>query len=256
METATALNPAEARLLLRPNLTTGFETIKLTLTWMLMGGYLRLDQEDRPGLLLSRKVAVIRPTDKPPPAEPRAIAALLEVVRAAQPLGGRVQDVAKVAKGTFGVNAAGFNKGFVLPGLIERGLLEVRKFLVFKSIAHTDAGNREMERIKGELAQAKDIPALMQSDPKQAAARTAALGGLILLVPALAPHYAPLGVLMNQYNLGTPDYAGALESSGGFHLGSFDAGSLDTLSAGMGSFDAGFSDGGGGGGDGGSSSSD
>jgi hypothetical protein len=105
---------------------------------------------------------------------------------------------------------------------------------------------------------AASIPDYLDRDPAQAAALIAALGGAIILVEALRPHYQAIAAAMRPYTGDTAlsDFSGFGDNGGvdfsaigGLDFGAFDSGAFD-------SFDSGFSDAGGdggGGGDGGSS---
>jgi hypothetical protein len=262
MAPTAELTPAEAKFLLAPNRTSGFDTIKVTLLWLLAGGYLRIEETESFGILRNKKVAHLRLTEMRPPSEPLYVPALIRVVREAQEDGGTVKAVVRHAQKTFGGGGVHFNANFIIPMLVARGLIEQRKFLFIRSQAHTPAGHVELERIKSGLDQARQIPSLLKSEPARAAAMAASLGTLVLLAPTLMPHFKPLSDAMRLHSGGDGSFVGLDTSSshhggfdfGGFDFGSLDLGSLGSFDAGMASFDAGFSDGGGGGGDGGGDS--
>ena len=102
---------------------------------------------------------------------------------------------------------------------------------------------------------------MLKSDPARAAALAKTLGTNVLLSDKLTRQFKPLADAMRA-NGGAdsmvftdtgPHHAGhsggfdfGSFDPGSFDLGSFDAGAIDAVHSGMGSFDAGFSDGGGG----------
>ena len=264
MTDSTPLSPAEALFLLKPNRTPGSRTLRVTLLSLLVKGVLRIEEEVKPGVFRDRKVAHLRIVAERTPTSPPHVAELIGVVRAAQADGGKVRDVARLAQGTFGAGCGLYNRTFIVPSLIERGLLEERRVLFVRTWHATPAGEAERARIEADIERARQLPALLRSNPAEAAALALALGGTLLLVDDLRAHYRQLADAMRSsgYDGGASDgfdgaSSGTGDSSGGFDFGSFDfgsfdAGAFDALDAGIGSFDSGFSDGGGGdGGDGG-----
>jgi hypothetical protein len=193
---------------------------------------------------------------------------LIKVVRGAEPRG-LIQDVLAQCRREYGRTLLGFVESYLVPTLVARGLAEPyrRRILGIFSVAgfiRTPAGESEKTRIEGLMQDARSIPTYLDHDPAQAAALVAALGGAILLVDELRPHYRALGLAMRNSGSGgdggvfTSDSGGSGDGGGinfadcdfgGVDFSCFDSGAFD-------SFDAGFSDagGGGGGGDGGGSS--
>lgn len=254
MPDATGLSPAEAVFLRKPNNTTGTATVKVTLLMMLAKGVLRIEETEEPGLLRSKKIAHLRIAHEPKDAPPE-VATLLAAVRAAQADGGRMRDVVKRLQKEFSTNCALFNARFVIPSLLARGLLTERKILFLRDYRATPAGEAERARIEADVAKAREIPALLASDPARAAALAASLGGTLLLAEELRKHYKPLADAMRAQSGVDMSAIASLDSgthhgdfSGGFDFGSFHCGSFDagTLDSGMASFDASFSDAGGG----------
>jgi hypothetical protein len=212
--------------------------------------------------------------------------ALLDLVRAAQDDTGSMADFAKRAQKAFGANLERFNRDFIVPALLSRGLIEEGRILIFRTYKRTPAGEAEESRIAGDIARARTIPELLHSRPAEAAAIILAVGTTILLVSELRPHYRQISEVMRGQTAsseasdggdspvtswdstgshaadpahpGEPAHhldAAALGGldPGGFDLSAFDAGAFDSLDTGMASFDAGFdaSVGDSGGGDGG-----
>jgi hypothetical protein len=189
-------------------------------------------------------------------------------------------DARRSARQAYGSSLNGFNRDFIIPLLLSRGLIEERRVLFLRHYKRTPAGDAEESRIAADIARARNIPELLRSNPAEAAAIVLAVGGTILLVSELRPYYRQISEVMRPPGSGA-DYSdssggdasppfwnssdpGAARSGnavpgldaasiGNLDLGAFDAGAFDALDAGMASFDAGFdaSVGDGGGGDGG-----
>lgn len=269
MSNAAALTPAEKVVLLSPNTAKAMAAIKATLLLMLTKGVLRIEQTEQPGFFRNKTVAHLRVAAEPKDAPPE-IAALLDVVRAAQAEGGTIKAVVQQAGKVFGPNCGQFTFTFVMPALIARGLLVEKKILFTRLWRLTPAGDLEQSRLKSELFQVNDMFKLVKTDPAQAAALAASLGTTILISDKLPKHFKPLadamrergdgggdaGLFVTGDGVGHGDFhhdlAGAIDFSS-FDLGSFDFSSFDIggFDAAVSSFDAGFSDGGGHGGDGG-----
>jgi hypothetical protein len=275
-----ALSPAESLFLLKPNRTPARETVKVTLLSLLAQGIVRLEEQVTKRFIGTRKTVYVRLTQRPVPALPAHAVSLLDQVRAAQADTGSMSDVVKRARQAYGSSLNGFNRDFIVPLLLSRGLIEERRVLFLRHYKRTPAGDGEESRIAADIARARGIPELLRSNPAEVAALVLAVGGTILLVNELRPYYRQISEVMRPPGTGA-DYS---DSSGGdaslplwnssdpgsahpgdamqgldaasfgsLDLGAFDAGAFDALDAGMASFDAGFdaSVGDGGGGDGG-----
>jgi hypothetical protein len=241
----------------------------------------RLEEQVTKRFIGTRKTVYVRLTGRPVPAAlPAHAVSLLDQVRSAQAETGSMPDVVKQARQAYGSSLNGFNRDFIIPRLLSRGLIEDHSVLFVRHYKRTPAGDAEESRIAADIARAHSIPELLRSNPAEAAA----IGGTILLVSELRPYYRQISEVMRPPGSGG-DYS---ESSGGdaplpffsasdpgashpaadpadavsgldaasfgsLDLGAFDASAFDALDAGMASFDAGFdaSVGDGGGGDGG-----
>lgn len=254
------LSPAEATVLLSPNLVKGQAAVKATLLLLLATGVLRTEETEQPGIFRNKKVAHLRIAAEPKNAPPE-VTALLDVVRAAQAEGGKIKDVVKLAEKAFGPACMQFSLKFSVPALIARELLQKKKFLFTHFFRLTPAGEAERSRIKSDLFKADDVVRMLKSDPAQAAALAKTLGTNVLLSDKLTKRFKPLADAMRANGSADgiafadtgPDHTGhpggfdfGSFDPGSFDLGSFDAGAIDAVHSGMGSFDAGFSDGGGG----------
>ena len=240
------------------------QTLKLGFMGLLAQGLLRIEQEDRQGLIRTRHIPHLHVA---PAAEDRAhsatTASLIKVVRAAEPRG-LMRAVVKRSVREYGYALTGFAMNLVLPSLVRRGLavqVKTRWLGVWPWTRYfrTPAGDSEKIRLEGLMRDAVAIPDFVDRDPAQAAALIAALGGAIILVEALRPHYQAIAAAMRPYtgetvlsDLGDVGDGIDLSGIGDLDFSAFDSGAFD-------SFDAGFSDAGGdgggdgGGGDGGSS---
>jgi hypothetical protein len=153
------------------------------------------------------------------------------------------------------------------PALLSRGLIEEHRVLLFRTYKRTTAGDREESRIASDIARARTIPELLRSNPAEVAAIILAVGGTILLVNELRPHYRQISdVMRSQMATDSPDSGGdglpiwtspdshptptgdpthhidAVGLGGfdqsSFDLSTFDAGAFDALDTGMASFDS------------------
>jgi hypothetical protein len=213
-----------------------------------------METEDRPGLLRTRHIVHLHVASDVPFKLTPIAESLLRVVRAAEPAG-RMADIVKQSMREYGRALIGFVQNHVGPALVRRGLAEVQRTRLLGLIpttrfVRTAAGETEKIRLENAMREARAIPQFLDRDPAQAVALAAALGGALLLLEELQPHYRAISQAMRDRG-SSGDVA--MSDGGGFgDVGSFDFTSLDFSSIDFGSFDAGFSDAGGdgGGGDG------
>ena len=142
MPETASLSPAEATVLLSPNLVKGHSAVKATLLLLLATGVLRIEETEQPGIFRTKKIAHLRIAAAPKNAPPE-VTALLDVVRAAQAEGGKIKDVVKLAEKTFGPACMQFSLKFIVPALIARGLLLKKKILFSHIFRLTPAGAAE-----------------------------------------------------------------------------------------------------------------
>jgi hypothetical protein len=257
MNIDTQLSPAQMCVMLNPNAGSGFPPIKATLLLLLTTGVLRMEETEESGFFRPRKVMHLRIAAEPKQAPPE-IAALLDVVRAAQP-GGTIAEVVGFAKRAFKGSCNDFNLKYILPSLVARCLLEPKKVLFIKSHAFTPAGKAEQDRIKSDLRKCDEVARLLDHDPTQAAALAATLGATVLISDKLSTRFKPLADAMRDRSgadaslvadgtPGTSHFDFSHFNGAGFDLGQFDSSAIDAMHHGMSSFDSGFSDAGDGGG--------
>jgi hypothetical protein len=266
------LSPAESLLLLKPNRTPARETVKVTLLSLLAQGAVRMEEQQTRRFFGTKKTVYVRPTAKRAALPPHA-AALLDLIHVAQGYSGSMADLVTRAQKAYGTNLNGFNRDFIVPALLARGLIEEGRILLFKTYKRTPAGDAEESRIANDIARARTIPELIRSNPAEAAAIILAVGGTILLVSELRPYYRQISDLMRAQTSstdgsdsggdGSPIWTSSdthpaqpgdqhLDAAGlgafdpgtfdhnSFDLSAFDAGAFDALDTGMASFDAGF----------------
>ena len=271
---APPLSPAEAFVLLDPRHSSAREAFKITLLAMVAQGVLKIAETERTGLFRNKKVMFIR-TVELPPAAPDHVEMAFSIIQQASKLGRgtEMRDIGRVAVQALGKGLTSFKKKVLLQALCARGLLKAendRVLWLFNRVVHehTPAGLVERNRIEGMLARARGLPALLDSNPREAAAIALAAGGLLLLLPELKSYYGRLGALRASDGDASSVDGGGVDwfasdgvSLSGLDFGSFDASAFSALDVDFGSFDssfdASFSDGGdsgggdGGGGDGG-----
>jgi len=188
---ASPLTPAEAMLLLEPRTGLSTRLFKLSAMGLLMRRVLRAEAVQKKGWLA--RGAETRLQAFPGPALPAHEAAVVEVVRTAarkNPQGATALEVVAAARQTYGASLDSYRKMQVLPALIGRGLIEMKRggLLRFKRPTLTPAGEAAQTELKALLDRARQVPAWLDTNPGQAAATAASLGLLVLLVEELKPH--------------------------------------------------------------------
>jgi hypothetical protein len=257
------LTVAESLILREPNKQQGRTALKLTLIDLLARRAIIQRRGKHTGFLA--RLLKVELVQLAPDAAQRApdrphVRAVLDALAAVSTRHGATmgQIVAQVRK-TFGTDLSRFQTRYVLPALVERGLLEPyrsRVLLVFSATRyrHTPAGAAALHQIEQQIAQARAIPAFLDSDPEQAAVLALTLGSTLLLVDEIKPYYARLSAALQQRGAEAVDggdvAASDFGASFGFDLDAFGAldSSLDAFDS---SFDAADSGGDDGGGDGG-----
>ena len=210
------------------------------------------------------KVVHLSVKDSPSGELARPAAAILSIVRATD--GGTIGDFVTRAQQAYGKDLKGFVGDIVVPGLIARGLLEIQAKKVLHLITvgrrvRTAAGEAERARLEAAFDQARSVPSFLTTDPKQAAAIAASLGGLILLVDELKPHFKQISNSMRTHGVDASDDDMDIVDFGddAFDLASFDDSIFDSMDSAISSLESSLesavSDAGGdGGGDGGGDS--
>jgi hypothetical protein len=225
------------------------QVLKIGFMGLIAQGVLRLETEDRPGLIRTRHIPHVTVADGVPADLPPIAASLVKVVRAAGP-GGTMKNLIRESRREYGGNLLGFVLKHIGPSLAARGWAEDRRIRLLGLIPthrfeRTAAGDAEKIRLDAAMREARAIPQYLDNDPAQVAALAAAVGGAILLVEELRPFYGRLsralrsggdvGYLAPDSNdFGDGGQGFATCDLGGIDFSCFDAGAFD-------SFDSGFS---------------
>jgi len=246
-----SLTAAEALILLEPNKAQGKTALKLTLLELLAQRLLTVHRQDRAGVWgIPRNVDLLQcaPGASEPVSMRSHVRNVLHVLRIAGASRGiPMKQVVTAIREEFGTNLSGFQTRHLVPELVARGLLAAYQrqiFRVFRRTRYrcTPSGEAARSQLEGQLAQARVLPALLDTDPAQAAAVVITLGSTVLLVEELRSHYAKLAQALGMYRVNS---ASAIEFDFDFEAwGAVDSG-WEASDAG---FDTGDGDGGGNGG--------
>ena len=196
------LSPAESLFLLKPNRTPARETVKVTLLSLLAQGMVRMEEQQTRRLLRKEENRLLCARAQRAALPPHA-AALLDLVRAAQDDTGSMADFVKRAQKAYGTNLEKFNRDFIVPALLSRGLIEESRILLFRP---TNARRRAMPRRAGSRATSPapaPSPSCIHSNPAEAAAIILAVGSTILLVNELRPYYRQISEVMRAQTAST-----------------------------------------------------
>ena len=250
------LSPAEILVLDAPNVRRRAELLKANLRHLVATGHLEPGRRSTS----SAKTGTADPAYRIAKPLPRGTPADLAVVLALAGHSGQhtLASLMRAARSKWGGNLDRFRTDIVLPALVAKGLVYPRTrriLLIFPRTRYvrTDAGETLDRRIATLMRQARELPALMSSDPARAAAIATAAGTLVLMLPELQ---ASLGDIahVRRLNASSPGVGSDGWSSSSFAADQEALGAIDDFD---GAFDAAEpsssdSDGGdGGGGDGG-----
>lgn len=255
------------------------KAIKVGLFALLLQGVLRMEVEQKQGLMRKRQTIRLHLAATAPRPPSAVSQSLIAVVQAAAARDGLMAEIVKQATRVYGRTLVKFVQEVVGPTLVKQGLAESRRYrflglFPMTRFYPTAAGEAEKSRIQDTMRQAGRIPEFLRTDPAQAAAIAAAAGSAILLVDGLRPHYQALSQAMRPpstgdssgyYDVGSTGSSdggldlGTLDTAAGFDFAACDFSAFDSFDAGFDAFDAGFdaacdAGGGDGGGDGGGGS--
>jgi hypothetical protein len=197
------ISPAEAVILLDPKTSSGQDPLKIALFSLLARGAIQLEKRTSCRAIWFKKnspyllVGSATNLNLPPYAD-----ALLHMVRQAHDL--NLREFVDLAHKHFGGNFGEFRTGWVLPTLVEQGLLQTKEKKVLgviprTAIKYTPAGLDERIRIEATLMKARTIPKLLKADPKQAVSAILAVGSLHMLIEELRPFYCDLSRAMREH---------------------------------------------------------
>ena len=227
---AIALSPSEALFLIDPAFEDGRNALKLSLRWLIAHGVFHATCEIRPGTWMFRirpRLQVVTPS--PAIADlPRDLAELVELARSSPT--DFFEDILPIIQWTYGASPSLLMGKKIKQNLVDRGLLanqpQSSSFgLGQHSHARTPAGEEVCERLTSLLAQARDIPQLITTDPSRVAALAAQLDGLLLILTELRPEWSEIANAMRNY----PSLA--VTVCPGFDLSRLDGRVLDAFDA-------------------------
>jgi hypothetical protein len=256
--------------LLAPDTTQGYKAIKLTLMWLIARRIVEVRTKTTRGVLGTARrrstVHVIRPLPDDLPGYVLRLIGLIETVPEQ-----RVDKIASVLGTPYGVNGRKLVRDEIVGLLVEKRLVErypgrLLGLFPIERRRRTPEGDALARRVEGTLASARTIPALLDRDPRQAAALAFAAGGLIFLVPELLPELSAIAAATRRQDASSGGDGGpaVTTSADGDHDGMtwapLDLSEIEALDGALESFgsdfDSGSGDGGDGGGDGGGGGGD
>ncbi len=257
------LTAAELLVLRDPNKAQGAAALKLALMELLGQRALEL-RRDPGGKAKDDRLAPAPRAPGQPALRPPQVAALETVAAASS--GGQGATIAQIvarARQSYGADMARFQDTYIIPALLARGLVETRRekwLWIFTVTRHrrTPAGEQALAELETLLARAREIPGMLERDSGQALALALSLGGAVLLLDELRPHYAVLSEELRR----TVASGSAGDNSFLWVAGAADIGGASDAFDGISGLDSGWGagggdsggwggDGGGGGGDGG-----
>lgn len=277
--TATPLAPAEALVLLDPNGHHGRAAVKVTLMHLMMRRLITVEQHEQKVIgswtHKTQRISLSRAASLNAIAEyERAILEALE--NAPQKKGyTTMSEMVLHLQKRFSVGFEKIQRVYIIPSLVERGLLEAHydKVLgVFPRTRYhtTERGAAIVLVVQEQMTAARSIPDYLDNDPAQAAALALAAGSALLLVEEMKSHYRKLaevmrgrseemlelaevgaGMLNDIAVIGDGDYADGFASLNDLGLAALDAAAFGAIDGAFDSFDGGFDASGGGDGGGG-----
>jgi|GEM_PF-2126209 uncharacterized membrane protein YgcG len=201
------LSVAELVVLRDPNVDQAKEALKLTLIDLMARRVLLQHQEEKRGFFRTQKILRFQlapdAQERVHQSSPaRAVLQVLYNANAAQ--GCDMKDIVEAARRKFGNSLSSFQTKYIVPSLIERGLIEryqAKMLWIFSTIRlrHTAAGEIALQQLNAQLEEARNIPTMLTQNPAHAAALVLSLGGGILLLEELRSHYAQISSAMRQY---------------------------------------------------------
>jgi hypothetical protein len=235
------LTAAEALILLEPNKVQGQTALKLTLLELLAHRLLTVHRQEQWGFLgMCRKVDLLQCAPDaaqrgPARSHVQAVLRTLSAARASRRV--PMKQVIAAMRKAFGADLAGYQRRYIVPELVVRGLLEAyrtKSLWVFwrTHYRHTPVGETARRQLGEQLTNARALPALLDIDPAQAAAIAVTLGSTLLLAEELRSHYAQLSRALREF-------PGDSFSTTGSDT-SFDCDTLSAVESGWEAFDTGF----------------
>lgn len=226
----TDLSPAEALVLLDPAFDDGRKALKISLRWLIAHGLLKASCEAKPGTWFFRVRPRLQLSD--PSWEERALAEeLAEILDAARSARTDFfEDILPILQWNSGASPylpmgrrvqKRLASRHLLAQETDRGPLGIGP----ETYVRTPVGNALCERLTALLGPAGQIPRIIATEPRRAAALAAPLGGLLLILTELRPEWGALSELLASAAREVP--SGALQ----FDLSKLDGAILDAIDA-------------------------
>ncbi|HKM65219.1 MAG TPA: hypothetical protein VJY39_22295 [Acidisphaera sp.] len=229
-----AISPAEAMVLLNPRRVRANQVFKVTLTSLALQKVVAIKTTRMLPRLFGRigKVTRVSVNEIPADGLPPPAAAVLGLVKAGR--GSRIGTFMRRARALYGKNLRGFLTDVVEPALVSRGLLESHEGKGrLASTTHrrklTPAGKAEGARLRKAIDRGRSLPVLLTADPKEAAAIVASLGGLILLIDELKPHYKDISNALRSHGADDFDDLDGTDPTDGYDLSDVVGSAFDAM---------------------------
>ena len=196
------LCPAES-LLLFNNGYSSRQALKVTFLELIAREILRIETRQEQRVFRKEAVQYLRLLVPHVPDAPAHVASLLDMLKAAQSVGGIALDaVTKLLLNRYGNKVDLFKDDLLLPALVARGLMAEQRFGLFwlgKRLQLTPAGDAEHKRIAAAVGKARQIVELLKTAPARAAAVALEVGRAILLLDHLSFELRDLGEAIRKH---------------------------------------------------------
>lgn len=185
------LTASESLVLLEPNKDQGKAALKLTLKELLVRKCLIIHREDEAplfGIIRHTDYLQIRPEAVQRASKSRHVQTVLQLLEKNCKNGMLAMNkVASQFRNAFGVNLSLYQAKYIIPELMDYGLLEAQKLKVLgifsrTNYRYTPQGEALRSRLLGQIAEVRMLPMSLDNDPVKAMQLAAKLGISILLV--------------------------------------------------------------------------
>ena len=196
------LSPAES-LLLFNNGYSSRQALKVTFLELIAREIVRIETRQEQRVFRKEAVQYLRVLVPHVPDAPAHVASLLDMLKAAQSVGGIGLDaVTKLLLNRYGDKVNLFKDDLLLPALVARGLMAEQRFGLFwlgKRLQLTRAGDAEHNRIAAAVGKARQIVELLKTAPARAAAAALEVGQAILQLDRLSFELRDLGEAIRKH---------------------------------------------------------
>jgi len=196
------LSPAES-LLLFNNGYSSRQALKVTFLELIAREILRIETRQEQRVFRKEAVQYLRLLVPHVPDAPAHVASLLDMLKAAQSVGGIALDaVTKLLLNRYGNKVDLFKDDLLLPALVARGLMAEQRsglFWLGKRLQLTRSGEAEHKRIAVAAGKARQIVELLKTAPARAAVVALEAGQAILLLDRLSFELRDLGEAIRKH---------------------------------------------------------